>query len=166
VSFVHLHNLFEDDKNYYGLLDSSITVTVEEGEHYNLLTSSAKKEFLKYMHRPIVLKELFGTIVDAPEWTLNNKGELECFDWPVILPDKRMIIPKFFIISIEEWLSKQSQEVLLQIAEHSFGTWGDGRAKRTAKFRFIKQDREDRVLDLDRAEPFFKKFNVTYTEEV
>lgn len=122
MAWVQLKNLFDNDKNYYGSIPDTVEGILEKGEHYHLLVDQTLGS--DFLGKKIEARDLFGTSLNTPEWSLNPEGKFKNFsDGLTTLDDGSMIFPVLLTFDISEWLSEQTKEKLREIADYAFTKW-------------------------------------------
>jgi len=177
MSWVCLKNLFENDKNFYGLLDPDVIVTVERGKHFEHLKH--KNEFNEQLiGKQFKIRDLFGisndndndyTKIGSPEWYMNVEGKLYNFDFPTqFTKNGPCEIPVFFVLDLTDWLKKQNKKKLRYIAEcicHRHVSKDSEKIPKQLQFTFKPMIDESKkyirgYIDVKRYNTFAKKFGL------
>lgn len=125
MSMVHLENLFEEDKNFYGLLDPNTKVQVKlhrkDKKYLSKIAKGIFNETIK--HKTFTIKELFKIdMINAPEWTLKSTGCLAQYHM-VQSEDGGLETIFPFQIDITHWLKTLELDKLNSIADCAFNRW-------------------------------------------
>ena len=126
MAWVQLKNLFEDDKNLYGLLDKDIKGTLVLSD---LLVKLGNDTFLKdfnakYANREVCVSELMNDKdINGPEWCLNKEGQLRNYQGSLVEIDGELVFPTLMTMDILPWLRKQSVDKLGAIADCICTNW-------------------------------------------
>ncbi len=124
---VYLHNLFEINRNFMGLLDPNIEIEVKLcPEFINIFDKKFIEDFNdKYQGKKVTISSLFkDEIVDEPEWRLNEKGELYSFIGGLVKIKGEFTFITLFIIDIKDWLKSLPNDIKRKIAYLAFfATW-------------------------------------------
>jgi hypothetical protein len=165
MAWVSLKNLFENDKNYHGLLSSLLEsddkFIIEAGSLLVDHPDVINKEALKAYYEPLFknassIKELIDNeVINTPEWTLNGKGELVHYAGGLMDIKGELVWPQLLKISIVPWLKKQPKELVEKIAEINAMGW-KGRANRPKPITHNSENERlsDKEVDLDKYESF------------
>lgn len=122
MAWVNLFNLFESDKNFYGLLDgaleTNVKVTITEFGK-SVVTAAAAGIVEKLNGKK--LKDIITSKIGAPEWCLTKQGKLALYG--VFSTDNECSVANIIEIDISDWLSSLSKDELQSIADCTFTEW-------------------------------------------
>ncbi len=122
MAWVNLCNLFEDDKNFYGLLNDALelNVNVKLGEKVASRLKEGSVEVIGELDGKR-LKDILKSEIGGPEWTLNREGKLMNFEFFEL--DGKMGFHDIVEIDISEWLATLPEGKLKAIADCGFTDW-------------------------------------------
>lgn len=142
MACVHLSNLFEEDKNFYGLLKGleEFPTKISMGTHPITekkieLTEEGMKTFDYLQSKPI--KKIFKTEFNYPEWFFKGSGYIINGDlYTFTLKDKSFKIEwmTLYYIDVREWLKQQNKDKLKAIADKIFFRREDNRQEKIKDF--------------------------------
>ena len=122
MAWVNLFNLFEADKNFYGLLDGALETNVEV-----TLTEFSKSVMVEGASDIIEklsgkkLKNIIRTDISGPEWRLTTQGKLALYG--MFSVNNEPSFEDVVEIDISDWLSSLSKDELQAIADCTFIEW-------------------------------------------
>ena len=122
MAWVNLFNLFEKDKNFYGLLDGALdlsaNIIIPEFAR-SLLVESAPELVSELNGKP--LREIIRSPISAPEWRLNPEGKL--VNYGVFHCENECKVENILEIDILDWLVTLPDGQLRAIADCTFISW-------------------------------------------
>jgi hypothetical protein len=164
MAMVHLSNLFEKDKNFYGLLEpiEDKSFVVYPGIHFEFLMGDFKDEFLSSFKEAIKMNDLFNTAINTPEWRLNSEGKFVWFTPGLYKVKGKLIFLDLIEINASGMLKLFiPKEDLLRIAELVSSEWKreeeDNKLSRKFKYFEPMLDSESRVVNVFKFNTFKKK---------
>jgi hypothetical protein len=163
MSMVFLHCLFEEDKNFHGLLNPLLNkkVTIEVGD-CEYINEKFLKEFEKDYPEPVILKDLFkDPNIDYYEWHLDNNGILKQTIAATIGGEFKIL--NLFKIDIKQlMLDNISKNDLLKIGELVCWKWfiEDDSPEDFYKFKYSHHLSSSHVVDKKKFDQFKENFNL------
>jgi hypothetical protein len=161
MAMVCLSNLFEEDKNFYGLLEpiKDLKVFVLPGKDFKYLAKDTQNEFFTSFNRAVPICDIFKNWLNSPEWKLNSKGYfINSTGGLYKIKDKLKFLELFKInVSglLKEFVSKSD---LLKIAELVSWEWRRDNMKGIKEFEYFKPrlNSKSYVVNLEKFNIFVK----------
>jgi len=122
MAWANLYNLFEDDKNFYGLLSGALETNVEVTitEFGKVVVTESANDIVQILNGK-KLKDIIRSEISEPEWRLTRQGKLALHNMFTI--NDKYFDQSVIEIDISNWLSSLSKDELQVIADCTFIVW-------------------------------------------
>ena len=122
MAWVNLFNLFEDDKNFYGLLDGALETNVEVviTEFGKSVAKDSASGVIKKLSGK-KLEDIIKSDISEPEWHLTRQGKLALYG--MFQVGNSCLVKDIIEVDISNWLSSLSKDKLQAIADCAFSGW-------------------------------------------
>ena len=120
MAMVCLSNMLEEDKNLHGLIPKTVEFT--KVTLHDKLSPDGRKYLEDCVKNSKTLEDLTKhEKFNTPEWTFRPSGAFAAWDCGMV--DGEMVTLDAVTVDVMDWIARQSNDIILAIADCEFNTW-------------------------------------------